>query len=247
MFQQQLRYVQFVLSLFIFGGLLITNFPLLISSFVGLILVWHLEILIGQLDIDTKEYYLILIFLFITFLPVISKGFFTLTVLTLLLISLSVLSFLMLIYRNLSISKFGHTVFSTVFSSTIISFIMSDPFKENVNYIVYLFLSLFFLKTLATFFYVQFSNFQFFFNFFAVFLIIITISSFYNFQFLYIVLTATITALFTVFINFLILKIRYEFEYVSELRNEIYLYDYLVAFIFSFYFVDSLNLINGLF
>ena len=147
----------------------------------------------------------------------------------------------------LSISKFGHTVFSTVFSSTIISFIMSDPFKENVNYIVYLFLSLFFLKTLATFFYVQFSNFQFFFNFFAVFLIIITISSFYNFQFLYIVLTATITALFTVFINFLILKIRYEFEYVSELRNEIYLYDYLVAFIFSFYFVDSLSLINGLF
>ena len=143
MFQQQLRYVQFVLSLFIFGGLLITNFPLLISSFVGLILVWHLEILIGQLDIDTKEYYLILIFLFITFLPVISKGLFTLTVLTLLLISLSVLSFLILIYRNLSISQFGHTVFSTVFSSTIISFIMSDPFKENVNYIVYLFLSLF--------------------------------------------------------------------------------------------------------
>ncbi len=50
-----------------------------------------------------------------------------------------------------------------------------------------------------------------------------------------------------VFVNFLILKIRYEFEYISELTNEIYLYDYLVAFLFSFYFVDSLNIINGLF
>ena len=247
MFQQQLRYVQFVLSLLIFGGLLITSLPLLISSFVGLILVWHLEILIGQLQIDTKEYYLILVFVFITFLPVITEGFFQETVLILLLISIILLSFLMLIYRNLSVSKFGHVVFSTFFSSTIVSYIMSDPFKENINYIVYLFLSLFFLKTLATFFYVQFSNFQFFFNFFAVLLIMVTISSFYSFQFLYIVLTATITAIFTVFTNFLILKIRYEFEFISELRNEIYLYDYLVAFIFSLYFVDSLSLINGLF
>ncbi len=247
MFQKQLRYVQFVLSLLIFGGLLLTSLPLLIASFVGLILVWHLEILIGQLKIDTKEYYLILIFVFVTFLPVISKDLFSESVLNLLLISLIILSFLMLIYNNLNVSKFGHIIFSTIFSSSIISFIMSNQFKENISYIVYLFLSLFFLKTLATFFNVQFSNFQFFFNFFAVLLIIITISSFYNFQFIYIVLTAITTALFTVFTNFLILKLRYEFEYISELRNEIYLYDYLVAFLFSLYFVDSLSLINGLF
>ena len=234
MFQKQLRYVQFVLSLLIFGGLLLTSLPLLIASFVGLILVWHLEILIGQLKIDTKEYYLILIFVFVTFLPVISKDLFSESVLNLLLISLIILSFLMLIYNNLNVSKFGHIIFSTIFSSSIISFIMSNQFKENISYIVYLFLSLFFLKTLATFFNVQFSNFQFFFNFFAVLLIIITISSFYNFQFIYIVLTAITTALFTVFTNFLILKLRYEFEYISELRNEIYLYDYLVAFLFSF-------------
>tara|TARA_B100001250_G_scaffold402763_1_gene416279 strand:+ start:52 stop:795 length:744 start_codon:yes stop_codon:yes gene_type:complete len=247
MFQKQLRYVQFILSFSIFGGLILTSNPLLLSSFVGLILVWQLEILTGQLRIDTNEYYLILILVFITFSPVVSSVLFSEIPLNLLFISLIVLSFLILIYQNINISKFGHTIFATVFSSSIVSFIMSGTFEENISYIVYLFLSLFFLKTLATLFYVQFSNFQYFFNFFGALLTMIAISSFYNYQFLYIILSSVTVALCTVFINFLILKIRYEFEYFSELRNEIYLYDYLVAFLFSLYFVDSLSLVNGLF
>jgi len=247
MFQKQLRYVQFILSFSIFAGLILRSNSLLLSSLVGLILVWQLEMLTGQLRIDTNEYYLILIFVFITFFPVISPVLFSEFPLSLLFVSLILLSFLILIYQNINISKFGHTIFVTVFSSSIVSFIMSDSFQENISYLVYLFLSLFFLKTLATLFYVQFSNFQYFFNFFAAALIIISISSFYDYQFLYIILSATTTALFTVFTNFLILKIRYEFEYFSELRSEIYLYDYLVAFLFSLYFVDSLSLVNGLF
>ena len=247
MFQKQLRYVQFILSFSIFAGLILRSNSLLLSSLVGLILVWQLEMLTGQLRIDTNEYYLILIFVFITFFPVISPVLFSEFTLSLLFVSLILLSFLILIYQNINISKFGHTIFVTVFSSSIVSFIMSDSFQENISYLVYLFLSLFFLKTLATLFYVQFSNFQYFFNFFAAALIIISISSFYDYQFLYIILSATTTALCTVFTNFLILKIRYEFEYFSELRSEIYLYDYLVAFLFSLYFVDSLSLVNGLF
>ncbi len=89
--------------------------------------------------------------------------------------------------------------------------------------------------------------FQYFFNFFAVLLVMIGVTSFYDFQFIYIILSSATTALCVVFVNFLILKIRYEFEYISELTNEIYLYDYLVAFLFSLYLVDSLNIINGLF
>ena len=71
MFQTQLRYVQIILTLSIFGGLLITNTPLLVASLVGLILVWQLEMLTGQLNIDTNEYLLTFIFIFLTFLPVI--------------------------------------------------------------------------------------------------------------------------------------------------------------------------------
>ena len=75
----------------------------------------------------------------------------------------------------------------------------------------------------------------------------IGVTSFYDYKFVYIILGSASTALCVVFVNFLILKIRYEFEHISEITNEIYLYDYLVAFLFSLYFVDSLNIINGLF
>ena len=248
MFQKQLRYVQIILTLSIFVGLLISNTPLLISSLVGLILVWQLEMLTGQLRIDTNEYLLIVIFIFLTFLPVIFSSFgLVSSIIILFYVSLLALSIIMILFKDLHISKIGNTIFSTIFSFTIISFILSETFSENLNYIVYLFLSLFFLKTIATFLNVQFSNFQYFFNFFAVLLVMIGVTSFYNYKFIYIILGSASTALCVVFVNFLILKIRYEFEYISELTNEIYLYDYLVAFLFSLYFVDSLNIINGLF
>ena len=248
MFQRQLRYVQIILTLSIFGGLLISNTPLLIASLVGLILVWQLEMLTGQLRIDTNEYLLIIIFIFLTFLPVIFSRFELVdSTIILFYVSLLALSIIMILFQDLNISKIGNTIFSTIFSFTAISFIFSKTFNENLNYIIYLFLSLFFLKTIATFLNVQFSNFQYFFNFFAVLIVMIGVTSFYDYQFIYIVLGSASTALCVVFVNFLILKIRYEFEYMSELTNEIYLYDYLVAFLFSLYFVDSLNIINGLF
>ena len=163
MFQKQLRYVQIILTLSIFGGLLITNIPLLISSLVGLILVWQLEMLTGQLRIDTNEYLVTIIFIVLTFLPVIFSSFEAeQSVVVLIYLSLLALSIIMVLFQELSISKIGNTVFSTIFSFTIISFIMSETFNENLNYIVYLFLSLFFLKTIATFLNVQFSNFQYF-------------------------------------------------------------------------------------
>ena len=248
MFQKQLRYVQIILTLSIFGGLLISNTPLLISSLVGLILVWQLEMLTGQLKIDTNEYLLIIIFIFLTFLPVIFSRFeLVSSIIILFYVSLLALSIIMVLFQDLHISKIGNTIFSTIFSFTTISFILSETFNENLDYIVYLFLSLFFLKTIATFLNVQFSNFQYFFNFFAVLLVMVGVTSIYNYKFVYIILGSASTALCVVFVNFLILKIRYEFEYISELTNEIYLYDYLVAFLFSLYFVDSLNIINGLF
>ena len=234
MFQTQLRFVQIILTFSIFAGLLLRNTPLLIAALVGLVLVWQLEMLTGQLRIDTNEYLLTVIFIGLTFLPVIfAESEILESLINLFYISLLVLSVVMVLFQDLSISKIGNTVFSTIFSFTIVSFIMSEAFFENLNYIVYLFLSLFFLKTIATFLNVQFSNFQYFFNFFAVLVVMIGITSFYDFQFIYIILGSVSTALSAVFVNFLILKIRYEFEHISELTNEIYLYDYLLAFLFS--------------
>ena len=166
MFQTQLRFVQIILTFSIFAGLLLRNTPLLIAALVGLVLVWQLEMLTGQLRIDTNEYLLTVIFIGLTFLPVIfAESEILESVINLFYISLLVLSLVMVLFKDLSISKIGNTVFSTIFSFTIVSFIMSEAFFENLNYIVYLFLSLFFLKTIATFLNVQFSNFQYFFNF----------------------------------------------------------------------------------
>ena len=69
MLEVQIRYIQFVLTVSIFAGLIIDNTQLLTAVFVGLILVWQLEMLSGQLRVDTKEYRLILIFITLTFLP----------------------------------------------------------------------------------------------------------------------------------------------------------------------------------
>ena len=55
MFQTQLRFVQIILTFSIFAGLLIRNTPLLIAALVGLVLVWQLEMLTGQLRVDTNE------------------------------------------------------------------------------------------------------------------------------------------------------------------------------------------------
>ena len=135
MFQRQLRYVQIILTLSIFGGLLIMNTPLLVASLVGLILVWQLEMLTGQLRIDTNEYLLIIIFILLTFLPVIFSGLETEgSIIILFYVSLLALSIIMILFQELHISKFGNTIFSTIFSFTVISFIMSEAFNENLNY-----------------------------------------------------------------------------------------------------------------
>ena len=71
MFQTQLRFVQIILTFSIFAGLLLRNIPLLIAALVGLVLVWQLEMLTGQLRIDTNEYLLTIIFIGLTFFPVV--------------------------------------------------------------------------------------------------------------------------------------------------------------------------------
>ena len=130
---------------------------------------------------------------------------------------------------------------------TVIHFILTQYFQDNIMYLTYLFLLLFFIKTIATLFNVQFSNFQYFFNFFAAAIVFVGVSSFYDYLILHVLLAGVITALFTVLINFLILKLRFESEYVNELSTQVFLYDYLIAFLLSLYFVDALNIVNGLF
>lgn len=247
MLEVQIRYIQFVLTTSIFIGLLMDNVQLLTAVFVGLILVWQLEMLVGQLRLDTKEYRLILIFISLSFLPVVFNILSETTIEALFYIVLLAVPILGVLFLDLNIFKLGNLLFSTIISMAVIHFIVSQFFQDSITYLTYLFLLLFFIKTIATLFNVQFSNFQYFFDFFAAFIVFVGISSFYDYKITHIFLAGLATALFCVLINFLILKIRFESEYTNELSTQVYLYDYLVGFLLSLYFVDAINIVNGLF
>src|SRR5210317_99433 len=247
MLEVQIRYIQFVLTTSIFVGLLMDNVQLLTAVFVGLILVWQLEMLVGQLRLDNKEYRLILIFISLSFLPVVFNILSETTIEALFYIVLLAVPLLGVLFLDLNIFKLGNLLFSTIISMSVIHFIVSQFFQDSISYLTYLFLLLFFIKTIATLFNVQFSNFQYFFDFFAAFIVFVGISSFYDYKITHIVLAGLATALFCVLINFLILKIRFESEYTNELSTQVYLYDYLVGFLLSLYFVDAINIVNGLF
>ena len=247
MLEVQIRYIQFVLTASIFAGLIIDNTQLLTAVFVGLILVWQLEMLSGQLRLDTKEYRLILIFITLTFLPVVFNILSESRIEALFYIVLIAVPVLAILFLDLNIFKLGNLLFSTIVSMSVIHFIVSQFFQDNIMYLTYLFLLLFFIKTIATLFNIQFSNFQYFFDFFAVFIVFVGVSSFYSYTFTFVLLAGLATAVFCVLANFLILKIRFESEYINELTTQVYLYDYLVAFLLSLFFVDAINLVNGLF
>jgi hypothetical protein len=248
MIQVQLRYFQYILSVAIFAGIVISSTPLISACFVGLTLIWLTEMLVGQFDINTDKFYVVLVLLLITFSTVSIKSLSPDTDLSYLFVGALILAILyFMIQPDINIYKIGNSLLATVIAMLVNGFIVGSVFQENIIYVSFMMLLLLFLKTLATYFNIQFGNFQFFFNFFLVFIIFSGISSFYDFVMIHILIAATATAIFTTFLTFMFIKVRYEYELTSRLSNQIYIFDYLFAFICSLYIVDSLNVINGLF
>ena len=248
MIQVQLRYFQYILSIAIFAGIVISSTPLISACFVGLTLIWLTEMLVGQFDINTDKFYIVLVLLLLAFSAVSIKSLSPDTNSSYLLVGTLIFAILyFMIQPDINIYKVGNSLLVTVIAMLVNGFIVGGIFQDNIIYISYMMLLLLFLKTLASYFNIQFSNFQFFFNFFLVFIIFLGISSFYDFVMINVLIAATATALFTTFLTFMFIKIRYEYELTSKLSNQIYIFDYLFAFICSLYIVDSLNVVNGLF
>ena len=248
MFQIQLRYFQYILSLAIFVGVLISSKPLITACFVGLTLIWLTEMLIGQFDLKSEQYIIILTVLLLSFSSVAIQSIFSdINQSSLLIFCLLVSVVYFLFQRDVNIYKLGNVFMLLVLTFLINGFIVRNSFQENIFYLSYMYLLLLFLKTFATYLNIQFSNFQFFFNFFIVSIVFIGISSFYSFSTIDIFLAGLTTALFTTFFNFMFVKIRFEYELTNQLSNQIYIFDFLFAFVISLYFVDTLNVVNGLF
>ena len=248
MFQVQLRYFQYVLSLAILVGVILTENALITACFVGLTLIWLTEMLLAQFDINTEKYWVILILLMLSFLSIVSESIISPTKSIVLLLGFILASLLyFLIQTDINIYKVGNVLMVLVVTFLVNGFFVGESFQENIYYVSYLYLLLLFLKTFATFLNIQFSNFQFFFNFFTVLIVFFGVSSFYDNLFLDNLLAATSTALFTTFITFMITKVRFEYELTTYLSTQIYIFDFLFAFTAALYFVDSINVVNGLF
>ena len=248
MFQIQLRYFQYILSLSIFVGILISSTPLISSSFVGLTLIWLTEMLSGQFDVNGDKYYVILILLLLSFSSVTFENFYpSIETYVTLFIFLLVLMIYFLLQPDVNVFKIGNGVFLTAITFLVNGYIVDPLFQENIFHISYIFLLLLFLKTLATYLNVQFGNFQFFFNFFLIFIVFNGVSTFYDYKTVNIFIVGTSVALFTTFITHVFTKLRFEYEITSKLSNQIYVFDYMFAFVLSLYFVDTLTVINGLF
>ena len=248
MFQVQLRYFQYVLSLAILVGVILTEDALITACFVGLTLIWLTEMLLAQFDINTEKYWVILTLLLLSFLSVVSESIIPPTKSIVLLLGFILASLLyFLIQTDINIYKVGNVLMVLVVTFLVNGFFVGESFQENIYYVSYLYLLLLFLKTFATFLNIQFSNFQFFFNFFTVLIVFFGVSSFYDNVFLDNLLAATSTALFTTFITFMITKVRFEYELTTYLSTQIYIFDFLFAFTAALYFVDSINVVKGLF
>ena len=248
MFQIQLRYFQYILSASIVTGLLLDSFPLMTAAFVGIALTWLSEMLIAQFEISSEKYLVVMVILLLSFSSTVVLSFvesMELNVLMVLLI-IYVLTFF-LFQQDINIYKIGNVLFLLMVSFLLNGFFTSTQYTENINFIATLYISILALKTLATYFNIQFSNFQFFFNFFVILIVVVGFSSFDSYQTLDIVLAGITVATFTTLLNFLFIKIRFEYELTSSLTNQIYIFDFLIAFLVSLYAVDALNILNGLF
>ena len=248
MFQIQLRYFQYILSISIALGFLLDNSQLITAAFVGIVLTWVAEMLSAQFEITSEKYLVILIVLLLSFSSVIALSYMDMMSMNVLFIALLIFSLTFFLFQqDVNIYKIGNVFFVLVVSFLVNGFLGSQEFFDNINLISILFVTLLTLKTLATYLNIQFSNFQFYFNFFAVVIVMGGVSSFYTFETLDIILASITVGLLTTLLNFLFIKIRFEYELTSSLSSQIFIFDYLVAFIISIYAVDALNILNGLF
>jgi hypothetical protein len=248
MFQIQLRYFQYILSISIALGFLLDNTQLITAAFVGIVLTWVAEMLSAQFEITSEKYLVILIVLLLSFSSVIALSYMEMMNINVLFIVLLIFSLTFFLFQqDVNIYKIGNVFFVLAVSFLVNGFLGSQEFFDNINLISILFVTLLTLKTLATYLNIQFSNFQFYFNFFAVVVVMGGVSSFYTFETLDIILASITVGLLTTLLNFLFIKIRFEYELTASLSSQIFIFDYLVAFIISIYAVDALNILNGLF
>jgi len=248
MFHIQLRYFQYILSTAILFGIFLDSKPLIVASFVGIVLTWLSEMLSAQLDIYSEKYFVVLITLLLSFSNFVLVNTYKTTITQLFLIMIVVVSLLyFLIQKDVSIFEIGNIIFLLFIGFVLIGFISSEIFTNNLTFISSTFLCLLLLKTGLIFLNIQFTNFQFFFDFLLVALVMFVVSFFYSFETINVFIAILALGVLATLFNFMFIKLRYEYKFTKEITKQIYVFDYLVATLTSMYLANTLYILNGLF
>ena len=248
MFHIQLRYFQYILSTAILFGIFLDSKPLIVASFVGIVLTWLSEMLSAQLDIYSEKYFVVLITLLLSFSNFVLVNTYKTTITQLFLIMIVVVSLLyFLIQKDVSIFEIGNIIFLLFIGFVLIGFISSEIFTNNLTFISSTFLCLLLLKTGLIFLNIQFTNFQFFFDFLLVALVMFVVSFFYSFETINVFIAILALGVLATLFNSMFIKLRYEYTFTKEITKQIYVFDYLVATLTSMYLANTLYILNGLF
>ena len=244
----QIRYFQTVLIAALIVGEIIESISLTYAVLFGLVSVWFYESIVSQKDSDyinqsfTIFFGLLSYFLVIIFFQ--NSGeinnliyFFSILLFLLLFISLT----------DISVGLMGSFLLYYIISLSIIVFIFSDFFYQNKNLLVWSLLLVFVLQNIALVLAVQYSNYQYYFKFFLVFVAVMGVLMFFSKPLMYSVIASLGVAIFTTLLNDLIIRLRNQREIGRSVETQIYIHDDLISLLGAFYLTNFISTFNGLF
>ena len=147
----------------------------------------------------------------------------------------------------MGVDLMGKFLLYYIISLSIVIFIFSESFYLNKDLIVWSFLAIFLLQNIAMLFSVQYSNSQYYFKFFLVFVVVTGVSVVLSYSLLHSVIASLGLAIFTALLNDLILKLRLQLTADNNLDTQIYIHDYLISLLGAFYLTSFTSTYMGLF
>ncbi len=242
----QIRYFQIVLVFSLGISQFISSVPLAYSSLFGLVGIWYYESVISQEVHESINQSFMIFFGFLLYsLAILFFNRSTYISNYVYVLVLFLIFILFLSFTDISTALMGNFLLYYVISFSIVSFIFSDTFYEHRNIIIYSFLLTFLLQTIATFLGIQYSNYQYYFRFFLVFISVMGASLILSKPILYSFIASIGLSLFTVLFYDLFIKLRISSN--KEIDNQIYVHDYLISLLGAFYLTNFTSTYIGLF
>ena len=244
----QIRYFQTVLIIGLIVSEIISSLPLMYASLFGLVSIWFYESIISQsISVSVNKNLIIFFGLLAYFFAIlfyqnsekISNWIYFFVILFLFTIFLSL--------TDMGVDLMGKFLLYYIISLSIVIFIFSDSFYLNKDLIVWSFLAIFLLQNIAMLFSIQYSNSQYYFKFFLVFVVVTGVSVVLSYSLLHSVIASLGLAIFTALLNDLILKLRLQLTPDNNLDTQIYIHDYLISLLGAFYLTSFTSTYMGLF